>query len=253
MSRGELGREVLERLIIKRKNKKDRAAYVVFASQSEIWSGFTTSFESLMFSVSKSPLAMAPGEAPTMWPGDFMLKKGQFVETYDDQGTNLHFGLESAIYLFDRKGSPKVAEELKSNPIAKMRSVIIITDGAADKDPEPQFMELRKRHIIPYLIFVDPGHEIEKKMFGENSPKTQLPEKLLTMVRQYGGRYFLAKDMDSIDKISEMLDQLQGVKNIKKTNLKEVEIYFIPLAVAVLSAFAAMLMRISFFWMWRIV
>jgi len=188
-----------------------------------------------------------------MWPGDFILKKGQFVETDEDQGTNLHLGLESVIYLFDRKGSPKITAALKQNPNAKMRSVIITTDGASDKDPEIQFRELKKRHIIPYLIFVDPGREIEKRLYGDQHLKAQTPQQLLTMVRRYGGEYFLAKDRDSVDQISQMLDKLHGVDQVQTVNIKEKEIYFVPLALAFLFAIAAILMRVIFLRVWRTV
>ncbi len=253
VSRGEVAREILEKLIVKRKNKRDRAAYIVFGTQSEIWSGFTMSFESLMFSVSVSPMALAPSAALTTWPGMFIMKKGQFTDSETGGKTNLHLGLESAIYLFDRKGSPKIVEVLKQNPNAKMRSVVIITDGAADVNPEPQFRELRKRRIIPYLIFIDSDRTIEKQLYGENSIQIQLTNQLLMMVRRYGGQYFLAKDRQSVDRISEMLDKFQSIKQAKKTNLKEKEVYFIPLAIAFLFAVAAMAMRAISFLLWRIV
>lgn len=253
VSRGELAQEVVERLVIKRKDKKDRAAYVVFGTYSEIWSGFTTSFESLIFSISRAPRAVAPAEARENWPGMFILNKGQFVESFDGGSTNLHLGLESAIYLFDRKGSPKVTEELKRNPNAKMRSIVIITDGAAEVDPEPQFLELRKRRIIPHLIFVDPDRTIEKQIHGENSIKAKLPDQLLMKVRRSGGQYFMARDKESVDRISEELDRLQSVKQIQLTNVREKDVYYIPLAVAFLLAIAAIAMRIIFALTWRTV
>lgn len=253
ITRGELARETLEKLILKRKDKRDQAAYIVFGTQSEIWSGFTTSFESLMFSVSMSPIALAPSVAQATWPGMFIMKKGQFTESETGGGTSLHLGLESAIYLFDRKGSPKVTEELKRNPNAQMRSVVIITDGAADIDPEPQFKELRRRRIIPYLIFIDPDRDIEKLLYGESSIKAQLPNRLLMMVRQSGGQYFLARDRQSVDRISEALDKLQSVKQIRKINVKEGEVYFIPLAIAFLFAVAAIATRVLSLLMWRTV
>lgn len=253
VTRGELAQEVLDKLIIARRDKKDRAAYIIFGTQSEIWSGFTTSFESLMFSISMSPIALAPAEAQKNWEGDFILKRGQFVEDPYGGNTNLHLGLESALYLFDRKGSQKIAEELKRNPNARMRSVVIITDGVADKDPEPQFLELRKRRIIPHLIFVDPDRSIEIKMYGPNHPRAQLPDKLLMMVRRSGGRYFMAKDRDSVDSISQELDRLQSVQQIKLTNVKEREVYYIPLAISFLFAVAAMAVRFTFPLAWRTV
>ena len=251
--RGEIAQETLEKLILKRKDKRDRSAYVVFGTHSEIWSGFTTSFESLSFSVSMAPFFLAPSEAPTMWPGMFIVKKGQYTINEIGYGTGLHLGLESAIYLFDRKGSPKVAEEMKRNPNAQMRSVVIITDGVADVDPEPQFRELRKRRIIPYLIFIDPDRSIEKALYGENSIQAQPPNQLFMMVRRSGGQYFLAKDKESVDRISETLDRLQSVKQTEKINFKEREVYFIPLAVSFLFAVASMVARALSLPMWRTV
>lgn len=253
VTRGELARETLEKLIQKRKDKRDRAAYIVFGTKSEIWSGFTMSFESLMFSISMSPIALAPNRALEMWPGMFILKKGQYTESETGYSTNLHLGLESAIYLFDRKGSPKVTEKLKQNLNAKMRSVVIITDGAADVDPEPQFKELRRRRIVPYLIFIDPDHTIEKQLYGENHIQAKLPDQLLMMIRRYGGQYFLARDRQSVDRISETLDKLQSVKQVKKTNVKEREVYFIPLAISFLFAVAAIAVRVLSLLMWRTV
>ena len=253
VTRGKLAHETLEKLILKRKDKRDRAAYIVFGTNSEIWSGFTTSLESLMFSISMSPIALAPTTAESMWPGMFILKKGQYTINENGYGTNLHLGLESAIYLFDRKGSPKIAEELKQNPNAKMRSVVIITDGAADVDPEPQFRELRKRRIIPHLVFIDPDRSIEKAIYGEAHIKAQPPNQLFMMVRRYGGQYFLAKDRQSVDRISETLDKLQSIKQANKTNVKEREVYFIPLAIAFLFAVAAIAARVLSLLMWRTV
>ena len=253
VSRGEVAQETLEKLIMKRKDKRDRVAYVVFGTQSEIWSGFTTSFESLAFSVSMAPIALAPSVIPEAWSGMFILKKGQYTPSETGGRTFLNLGLEAAIYLFDRKGSPKVTEELKQNPNAKMRSVVIITDGAADVDPEPQFRELRRRRIIPYLVFIDPDRTVEKKLYGENHIQSQLPNQLLMMVRRYGGQYFLASDRESVDRISEALDKLQSVKQVSKINIKEREVYFIPLAIAFLFAVAAIVVRVLSLLMWRTV
>lgn len=200
-----------------------------------------------------APIALAPSNASKVWPEMFLLKNGQYTVSETGYGTSLHLGLESAIYLFDRKGSPKVTEELKQNPNAKMRSVIIITDGAADVDPEPQFIELRRRRIIPYLIFIDPDRDVEKFLYGQNSIKAKLPDQLLMMVRRYGGQYFLARDQKSVDRISDELDKLQSVKQVKKTNIKEREVYFIPLSIAFLFAVAAIAARVLSLLTWRAV
>lgn len=253
LSRGEVTQEFLSKLILKRKDKKDRAAYVVFGTDSEVWSSFTTSFESFSFSVFSAPIAIAPAEALLMWPGDFVLKRGQYREADFRGGTALHLGLQSVIYLFDRKGLSEITDHMKRNPGAKMRSVVIITDGAADADPEKQFIELRKRGIIPYLIFIDPAREVEKKMHGENSPHAKLPDELLVMVRRYGGEYFLAGDVKSIDKISEALDRLQSVNVSVQVSANEKDVYYIPLEISFLCFILASSMRFILWRFWRVV
>lgn len=253
VSRAEIKKEFTEKLILKRRAKNDRAAYVVFGTHSEIWSAFTTSFESLTFSISRAPVLLAPPEAPRMWPGMFILKQGQFTESSTGGSTNLHLGLQSVIYLFDRKGSKEVSEEMARNPRADMRSVVIITDGAAEVDPEPQFVELRKRRIVPYLVFIDPDREVEKLLYGPNSPKALLPDQLLIMVRRYGGQYFLAHDRQSVDNISDKLDELQSIKQTRSVNVEDEEVYYIPLALAFFFGAAALLTRLVFMRLWRTV
>mgnify|MGYP001602609706 FL=1 len=134
-----------------------------------------------------------------------------------------------------------------------MRSVIIITDGAADTNPEKQFIELRKLGIIPYLVFIDPAREVEKKMYGENSSHAKLPDELLVMVRRYGGEYFLAGDIKAIDKISDTLDRLQSVRISVKVSANEKEIYHIPLEISFACFILAGGMRFALGRFWRIV
>lgn len=232
LSRAEAVQTFITKLLSKRRDKRDRSAYVVFATESEIWSSFTTSFESFSFSVFSAPISIAPAEAAQMWPRSFVLKRGKYREQDLGGGTSLHLGLESVIYLFDRKGSSDTTAEMKRNSGIKMRSVVIITDGAADINPEKQFIELKKREIVPYLVFIDPAHEVEKNMYNENSPQAKLPSELLMMVRRYGGEYFSAGDQKSIDKVSETLDRLQSTRKTVKVSANEKEAYYVPLEVA---------------------
>ena len=206
-----------------------------------------------MFSISNAPIAIAPSEALDFWKGDFILKKGQWVEKDNGGGTSLHLGLQSAIYLFDRKGLSEITQTMKANPGSKMRSVVIITDGAADADPEPQFIELRKRGIIPYLVYIDPAREIEKKIHGENSPHAKLPDQLLSMVKRYGGEYFMVRDLQSADKVSETLDRLQSVKKTVKVSADQKEVYYVPLEVSFLLLIVGLAIRFVLYRFWRVI
>lgn len=251
LSRADVTQSVIFNVMTKRKGKGDRTAYVVFGTEASVWSGFTTSLESILFTAGMAPRIFAPPEAAKFWPDVFIAK--EFDKSIDGGDTNLHLGLQRVIYLFDKKGSPEITAAMAGNPNARMRSVIIVTDGAATQDPEPQFMELRKRRIIPYLIFIDPGREAELKIFGENSIRVQMPSQLLLMVRRYGGQYFFASGRDSADKISATIDRLHTIKKTVPTKSKEDDIYYIPLVLACFMYMAAILLRLVTWRFWRVV
>ncbi len=253
VSRGEVKRDLISSLIQKRKSKKDRAFFIIFGTQAEIRSSFTEDPNSLLFTASMSPIAFAPAVAREQWANMFILKKGQWLEDDYGGGTSLHLGLQLSTYLFDTKGSKKINDAIRANPVAKMRSIVIDTEGAADIDPEKQFMELRKRRIIPYLIFIDPLRQIEKELYGDKSPKAELPDQLLQMVRRYGGEYFLAKDRDSIEKISAQIDRLQTIRTEKRVTVKERTVYYVPLSISFMLGLAAIISRLTLWLFWRTV
>lgn len=251
LSRADFSQTILMNILAKRKDKGDRSAYIVFATEASIYSFFTHSTESIMFVASKAPKIIAPSEAHQMWPGIFIAK--EFTKIDVSSETNLHLGLQETISLFDRKGSKEISEALAANPDYRMRSVVIITDGAASQDPEKQFIELRKRRIIPFLVFIDPDLRAEMQIFGQDSPRAQVPTALISMVRRYGGQVFFAKDHDSPEKISDALDRLHTIKNTVKAKAKERDVYYVPLALSCFAYVGAILIRFVTIRLWRTV
>jgi len=250
-SRADITQETVINLIAKRKDKHDRMAYIVFGTEADVWSGFTSSYESILFTIGNAPRIFAPpGSGKSYHQGYFIAK--DYTPADNSGQTNLHKGLQSAIYLFEKKGSLEITEAMQNDPSAKMRSVVIITDGAADQDPEPQFIELKKRRIVPYLIFIDPAQDIEMKL-NPKSIKIKLAAKLRYIVRRYGGQVFMATDEDSPGKISLALDRLQTIKIDIKAQAKESDIYYIPLSLSCFCYILAILIRITTSNMWRVV
>jgi hypothetical protein len=198
-ARGEIVQDFLLRLVADRKDKKDRAAYVIFASNPWLIADFTNDNESLLFSIYHGPIVTADPSTPQLFPNIFLLK--EFTEIPFGGGTNLFLGLEAVVKLFETRGDKKTSEAIARNPSIKRRSAVIITDGASEEDPEPQFKEMKKRGIVPYLIFIDPDQNVEKQLWGENSPRAKLPEQILRQVRNYGGDYWLATDQYALAKI----------------------------------------------------
>ncbi len=239
--RGEILQDFLMELISGRRERGDRSAYIIFASEPRIYSEFTTDTNSLLFSVATGPIVTADESAPKTFPDIFVLK--DFEKIPFEGGTDLSLGLDTAMRLFDYKGDKKVSEEIRANPSVKKRSIIILTDGAADRDPEKEFIELKKRNIIPYLIFIDPDREAEKRFHGENSPNAKLPDILFNQVKEAGGQYFLAKDRASMERIKRKLDELQTSLIKAKSYVVEVHIYRTFLVLAIFFSLLAIFLR----------
>lgn len=239
-SRAEIVQDFQLKLIAQRREKYDRAAFFLFDTRARLMAHFTRDANSLWFSVDNAPLVItAPhNDQNPQWQGRFILKK--FRAENNSGATNLHLGLAAVIKLFELKGAKNI----------KDRSVIIITDGAAEQDPEPQLQELKRKKIIPYLVFIDPDRELEAQFHGTSSEKLKLPDKLLKDVRRYGGDYFVAVDKNALEAIGQKLDRLHAVKFSTKNYSKENFIYRRFLVLAIWLIFLAVTLRLIF-WMYQ--
>ncbi|OGN12254.1 MAG: hypothetical protein A3C71_03125 [Candidatus Yanofskybacteria bacterium RIFCSPHIGHO2_02_FULL_43_15c] len=250
-ARAEIMQEFLLKLMASRQNKKDRSFYLVFAWKPYLIADFTTDQESLLFSAAIGPLVYTDEDAPKMWPGKFILKPhDDYIPVPFEGGTDLEMGLQAVVKTFDDKGDKKISEAIKKNPNLRRRSVIILTDGASETDPEPQLKELKKRSIVPYLVFLDPDREAEILLHGPNSTQIKVVDSLLRQIKRYGGQSFLATDWDSLDQIREKLDQLYGLNATAnasvKTNIFEQHIYRLPLTASLLFLVLGLLTRLIF-------
>ncbi|MBI2669929.1 MAG: VWA domain-containing protein [Candidatus Yanofskybacteria bacterium] len=253
ISRAEIIRDFILKLIAERKDKNDRAAFIIYATNPYRVADFTTDVKGFLFNVDDGPLVIADPATPTieMYKGIFIVN--DFMPELFGGESDLFLGLGTVIKLFDEKGDPKITEEAKKNPSIKRRSVIIATDGASDRDPETKFKELKKRGITPYLVFIDPDKESEKKIHGENSPQLKLPEQLLKQVKQYGGEYFIATNRSSLDQIRQRLDRLHAAVVEVKNYTTEQHIYRLPLVASFLLYTLAILARVIFLKFHRVV
>ena len=252
-TRAHVARDFLLKLVAGRRGKNDRAGDVIFATDPYVISGFTNDTNSLIFSIASSPLGIADPETPNLeyLKGLFVIKEFEAIP-YGGH-TDLYKGLYSAIGLFDEHGDKQITQDIEDDPTTKRRSVVIITDGASRTDPEPQFKELRKRHIVPYLIFLDPDKEAERGVHGDNSPNVRLPDELLKMVKRYGGDYFMATSEFSLDKISKKLDELHAIRTGVKKYTVEERIYRKPLSISLFMFFIAIFLRFALWWTHRVV
>lgn len=245
ISRAEIVRDFLLKLIAERRDRNDRTAFVIYATNPYRIANFTTKNSSFLFNVYNGPLVIADPATPIipLYKDLFIVK--DFMEEPFGGESDLFLGLGAVIKLFDEKGDPKIIEEAKKNPSIKKRSVIIATDGASSRDPEPQFQELKKRGIVPYLVYIDPDKEAEKKIHGDEAPQAKLPEQLLKQVRQYGGDYFIAYDRYSLDQIRQRLDRLHAAVVEVKSYTAERHIYRLPLVVSLILYALAIVTRLA--------
>lgn len=253
ISRAEIVRNFLIKLITERKDKNDRSAFIIYATNPYRVVDFTTDAKSFLFNIDNAPLVIADPDTPRieMYKNIFIVS--DFMAEPFGGESDLSLGLGAVWKLFDEKGDPKITEEIKNTPSLKRRSVIIATDGASSRDPEPQFQELKKRGVVPYLVFIDSDKEAEKQIHGENSPQTKLPEQLLKQIKQYGGEYFIATNRASLDQIRQRLDRLHAaVVEVKKYTAEE-HIYRLPLVASLLLYSLAILTRLIFWKLHRVV
>jgi len=245
ISRAEIVRDFLLKLIAERKDRNDRAAFIIYATNPYRIANFTTQNSSFLFNVSNAPLVIADPKVSTipLYKDLFIVK--DFMEEPFGGESDLFLGFGAVVKFFDEKGDPKITEQSKNNPSVKRRSVIIATDGASSRDPEPQFQELKKRGIVPYLVFVDPDKEAEKKIHGDEALQAKLPEQLLKQVRQYGGDYFIAYDRYSLEQIRQRLDRLHAAVVEVKSYTTEQHIYRLPLVVSLILYALAIVTRLA--------
>ena len=183
---------------------------------------------------------------PRNSPGKFILK--EFDELPLEGGTDLYLGLAAAVKIFEDRGSKEVAAAAKRTPGLKRRSVIIISDGASQSNPELQLKILQEKGIVPYLIFLDPDREEEIRINRGDDSRIRNAEALLQQVRRYGGEAFLATDKNALDEIIQRLDRLYAAIAGVKSYTTEYRIYRVPLVGSLVLYFLALTTRLL---LWR--
>ena len=246
LARAEIVQDFMLRLIASRQDKKDRSFYLIFSTEPRLIADFTTDSSSLLFSVATGPLVTVDPSVPRNSPGKFILK--EFDELPLEGGTDLYLGLAAAVKIFEDRGSKEVAAAAKRTPGLKRRSVIIISDGASQSNPELQLKILQEKGIVPYLIFLDPDREEEIRINRGDDSRIRNAEALLQQVRRYGGEAFLATDKNALDEIIQRLDRLYAAIAGVKSYTTEYRIYRVPLVGSLVLYFLALTTRLL---LWR--
>lgn len=122
------------------------------------------------------------------------------------------------------------------------RVLILLTDGAntAGEVKPLKAAELAAENQLKiYTIGIGADEMIIQSFFGSRkvNPSSDLDEKTLKAIAEKtGGRYFRARNTEELNKIYQLLDELEPVEKDKQYFRPISELYFWPLAVAILLA-----------------
>jgi Ca-activated chloride channel family protein len=121
----------------------------------------------------------------------------------------------------------------KSNKV-----LLLLTDGqnTAGKISPEQALELAvAKDITIYSIGIGAEVMLQKSLFGTRrvNPSSELDEETLTkLAEQTGGKYFRAKDSQSMNQIYQLLDQLEPVEQEQQQMRPLTALFYLPLALA---------------------
>lgn len=130
-------------------------------------------------------------------------------------------------------------KELQRHPNGN-KVLILLTDGANDAgnvDPIEAAKLAAREGLTIYTIGIGADSVMVPSLFGMQrvNPSQDLDEDTLrTIAKTTGGRYFRARDTAELNKIYDVIDQLQPVDQDKQTFRPRRSLFYWPLAMALL-------------------
>jgi Ca-activated chloride channel family protein len=136
------------------------------------------------------------------------------------------------------------------NQEVNSRVLILMTDGAntaGEVSPLKAAELAAENQLKIYTIGIGADEMLVRSFFGAQkvNPSQDLDEKTLTAIAEKtGGVYFRARNTDELNKIYQLLDQLEPVEKDKQYFRPKSELYYWPLTGALLLAAAIALSRV---------
>ena len=131
------------------------------------------------------------------------------------------------------------------------RVLVLLTDGAntaGEVTPLKAAELAAKNKLKIYTIGIGADEMIVRSFFGNRkvNPSQDLDEKTLKAIAEKtGGRYFRARNTQELDKIYQLLDALEPVEKDKQFFRPKTELYYWPLAAALLLASIISISRVN--------
>jgi Ca-activated chloride channel family protein len=132
-------------------------------------------------------------------------------------------------------------KELQRHPKGN-KVLILLTDGAntaGEVDPIAAAKLAAKEGLTIYTVGIGADSVMVPSLFGmeQVNPSQDLDEDTLRAIaKATGGRYFRARDTAELNKIYEVIDQLQPVDQEKQTFRPQHSLFYWPLALALVLA-----------------
>lgn len=132
---------------------------------------------------------------------------------------------------------------------APQRVIILLSDGANTAgivDPIEAAQLAKDHDVTIYTIGIGAEAMEQRSFFGSYTvnPSSELDEKTLTEIANMtGGQYFRARNPQELEKIYDVIDQLEPVSNVVQTWRPRSELFRFPLAIALLLSIVIATMR----------
>ncbi len=209
-SRAQVAREAHLEFLDMRRDKNDRVSLWLFSSFPYMVDDFVIDDELYFYQVMDAPYAIVRIlAAQSGTPVDRMFVPEDKVRIIESEGnTNIIRALQSVLKHFDRDAAAVAGG---ANP---HRAVLIVTDADVDEIPEAEFVELSKRNIVPYMIFInatDTRGPASTSRASGGSPPVGNTQGLIETIRAFGGDYFDVTDADGLARAYEAIDEAETV------------------------------------------
>ena len=128
--------------------------------------------------------------------------------------------------------------------------LVLLTDGAntaGEIEPVKAAELARDYGLKIYTIGIGADEMIVRSIFGSRriNPSSDLDEKTLKAIAETtGGKYFRARNTDELNNIYKILDEMEPVKKETRTFRPVSALFYWPLALALLSASALIVIRL---------
>ena len=233
-SRAQVAREAHLRFLEMRREKNDRVSLWLFSSFPYMVDDFVIDDELYYFQVLDAPYAIVRILAAQSGTSiDQMFVPEDKVRITESEGnTNMIRALQSILRHFDGDAS------ILANGATPHRALLIVTDADVDEIPEAEFVELSKRNIVPYMIYInatDPARVRARQTSAVTGPVSNT-QGLIEMIRAFGGDYFDVADADGLVRAYEAIDSAETVQVELSHRAIKVPIYarFLFISIALL-------------------